>query len=96
MRLKIATLAVLAFAASLAAAQSQGVSKNEILIGTIQDMSGPLAPESDLAWVAFSWVPLENVVTWFCLRFFGFRMFLGPTGTLTSFLSLASYPNTVR
>ena len=37
------TLAVLALASSLALAQQQGVSKNEILIGTIQDMSGPLA-----------------------------------------------------
>jgi branched-chain amino acid transport system substrate-binding protein len=37
-------VAVLALGASLAAhAQQQGVSKNEILIGTIQDMSGPLA-----------------------------------------------------
>jgi branched-chain amino acid transport system substrate-binding protein len=36
-------LAVLALAGSLAFAQQQGVSKNEILIGTIQDMSGPLA-----------------------------------------------------
>ncbi|MFC5500590.1 ABC transporter substrate-binding protein [Caenimonas terrae] len=43
MTLKIATLAVLTLAASLAGAQTQGVSKNEILIGTIQDMSGPLA-----------------------------------------------------
>jgi branched-chain amino acid transport system substrate-binding protein len=36
-------LAVLALASGLAFAQQQGVSKNEILIGTIQDMSGPLA-----------------------------------------------------
>jgi branched-chain amino acid transport system substrate-binding protein len=36
-------LAVLAFGSSLAMAQQQGVTKNEILIGTIQDMSGPLA-----------------------------------------------------
>ena len=36
-------LAVLTLGASLAGAQQQGVSKNEILIGTIQDMSGPLA-----------------------------------------------------
>ena len=36
-------LAALALAPALAAAQQQGVSKNEILIGTIQDMSGPLA-----------------------------------------------------
>ena len=43
MKLKIATLAVLTLAASLASAQTQGVSKNEILIGTIQDLSGPLA-----------------------------------------------------
>jgi branched-chain amino acid transport system substrate-binding protein len=32
-----------AAAASLASAQSQGVSKNEILIGSIQDLSGPIA-----------------------------------------------------
>jgi branched-chain amino acid transport system substrate-binding protein len=39
------TLAVAAMtiAATTAMAQQQGVSKNEILIGTIQDMSGPLA-----------------------------------------------------
>jgi branched-chain amino acid transport system substrate-binding protein len=36
-------LAVLALGSSMAMAQQQGVSKNEILIGTIQDMSGPLA-----------------------------------------------------
>ena len=43
MKLKIAALAVLALAAGLAGAQTQGVSKNEIVIGTIQDLSGPLA-----------------------------------------------------
>jgi branched-chain amino acid transport system substrate-binding protein len=43
MKLKIAALAVLVLAAGLAGAQTQGVSKNEILIGTIQDLSGPLA-----------------------------------------------------
>jgi branched-chain amino acid transport system substrate-binding protein len=36
-------LAILALGSTLALAQQQGVSKNEILIGTIQDMSGPLA-----------------------------------------------------
>jgi branched-chain amino acid transport system substrate-binding protein len=36
-------VAVLALGATAAHAQQQGVSKNEILIGTIQDMSGPLA-----------------------------------------------------
>jgi branched-chain amino acid transport system substrate-binding protein len=36
-------LAALALGATFAHAQQQGVSKNEILIGTIQDMSGPLA-----------------------------------------------------
>lgn len=36
-------LAILALGTTLALAQQQGVSKNEILIGTIQDMSGPLA-----------------------------------------------------
>jgi branched-chain amino acid transport system substrate-binding protein len=37
------TLAVLALGSSMAMAQQQGVTRNEILIGTIQDMSGPLA-----------------------------------------------------
>src|SRR6478609_320084 len=36
-------LAIATLACSLALAQQQGVSKNEILIGTIQDLSGPLA-----------------------------------------------------
>jgi branched-chain amino acid transport system substrate-binding protein len=36
-------LAVATLGCSLALAQQQGVSKNEILIGTIQDLSGPLA-----------------------------------------------------
>ena len=36
-------LATLALGSSTALAQSQGVSKTEILIGTIQDLSGPLA-----------------------------------------------------
>jgi branched-chain amino acid transport system substrate-binding protein len=36
-------IAVATLGCSLALAQQQGVSKNEILIGTIQDMSGPLA-----------------------------------------------------
>ena len=39
----LAILAPAAFGTSLAAAQQQGVTKNEILIGTIQDLSGPLA-----------------------------------------------------
>ena len=44
MKLKtLAALATLALAGSLAQAQSQGVSKNEILVGTIQDLSGPVA-----------------------------------------------------
>jgi branched-chain amino acid transport system substrate-binding protein len=44
MKLKSATvLAALALATTVVSAQSQGVSKNEILIGTIQDLSGPLA-----------------------------------------------------
>lgn len=45
MKLKC-TLAIaiaLALASTLAAAQQQGVTKTEILIGTIQDLSGPLA-----------------------------------------------------
>ncbi len=36
-------LAALALATSHAAAQTQGVSKNEIVIGSIQDLSGPLS-----------------------------------------------------
>ena len=39
-----AALAVLALAAPLASAQAtQGVSKTEVVVGTIQDFSGPLA-----------------------------------------------------
>ena len=44
MKLKtLATLAVLGLIATFASAQQQGVSKDEIRIGTIQDLSGPLA-----------------------------------------------------
>lgn len=44
MKLKSAiTLASLALLASASGAQTQGVSKTEILVGTIQDFSGPLA-----------------------------------------------------
>ena len=44
MNLKSAlTLAAVALATSAALAQTQGVSKNEIVIGSIQDLSGPLA-----------------------------------------------------
>lgn len=39
----LVTLVALAMGSSLAMAQQQGVTKNEILIGTIQDLSGPLA-----------------------------------------------------
>ena len=39
----IAALAVAALAPSVVQAQSQGVSKTEILIGSIQDLSGPIA-----------------------------------------------------
>jgi len=39
----LTTLAVLGLIATLASAQQQGVSKDEIRIGTIQDLSGPLA-----------------------------------------------------
>ena len=39
----LAAAALLALGATTAAAQSQGVSKNEILIGSIQDLSGPIA-----------------------------------------------------
>jgi branched-chain amino acid transport system substrate-binding protein len=45
MKLKSAVLALatLALASSAAHAQTQGVSKNEIVIGSIQDLSGPIA-----------------------------------------------------
>ncbi len=44
MKLKsVLALAALALTTSYAAAQTQGVSKNEIVIGTIQDLSGPIA-----------------------------------------------------
>ncbi|MBI2769713.1 MAG: ABC transporter substrate-binding protein [Burkholderiales bacterium] len=43
MKLRTAGLAALALASTLAVAQTQGVSKTEILVGTIQDFSGPLA-----------------------------------------------------
>ena len=44
MKLKtVTTLAVLGLIATFASAQQQGVSKDEIRIGTIQDLSGPLA-----------------------------------------------------
>ncbi len=44
MKLKtVLALASLSLLASIAGAQQQGISKNEILIGTIQDLSGPLA-----------------------------------------------------
>ncbi len=39
----VVTLAALALSASLAGAQQQGVSKDEILLGSIQDLSGPIA-----------------------------------------------------
>ena len=38
-----AALASVALTATLASAQTQGVSKNEIVLGTIQDLSGPIA-----------------------------------------------------
>lgn len=38
-----ASVAALALGATLASAQQQGVSKDEIVIGTIQDLSGPIA-----------------------------------------------------
>ncbi len=44
MKLKhLLVLASLAAATSMTAAQQQGISKSEILLGTIQDLSGPLA-----------------------------------------------------
>jgi branched-chain amino acid transport system substrate-binding protein len=39
-----AVVLFMSVAAGTAAAQAQGVSKNEILIGSIQDLSGPIAP----------------------------------------------------
>ena len=38
-----ASVAALALGAALASAQQQGVSKDEVVIGTIQDLSGPIA-----------------------------------------------------
>jgi branched-chain amino acid transport system substrate-binding protein len=38
-----ATVAAMALTATLASAQQQGVSKDEVVIGTIQDLSGPIA-----------------------------------------------------
>ena len=38
-----ATLAAMALTGTLASAQQQGVSKDEVVIGTIQDLSGPIA-----------------------------------------------------
>ena len=43
MKTWIAAIAALGLAASAAAAEQQGVSKNEIVVGSIQDLSGPLA-----------------------------------------------------
>ena len=44
MKLKsAAALAALALVANMASAQQQGVSKDEITLGSIQDLSGPLA-----------------------------------------------------
>jgi len=42
-KVKIVALAALALSATLACAQQQGVTKDEIVVGTIQDLSGPLA-----------------------------------------------------
>lgn len=42
-RISCLLAAVLALASGLAAAQAQGVAKTEITVGTIQDLSGPLA-----------------------------------------------------
>jgi hypothetical protein len=42
------------------AAPYNGDWNDDRLVGFVDwDMSGPLAPKSDLAWVAFSWVPLH-------------------------------------
>ena len=38
-----AALASVALSATLASAQTQGVTKNEIVLGSIQDLSGPIA-----------------------------------------------------
>ena len=43
---KLIVAGVLALGAPLALAQVQGVSKNEIVLGTSQDMSGPAVPFS--------------------------------------------------
>jgi branched-chain amino acid transport system substrate-binding protein len=43
MKNKIVALAALALAGTMACAQQQGVTKDEIVVGTIQDLSGPIA-----------------------------------------------------
>ena len=43
MKTTLTAAAVLALAAGPALAQTQGVSKDEIVIGSIQDLSGPIA-----------------------------------------------------
>ena len=43
MKTTLATLLALAVAAPLAQAQTQGVSKTEVVLGSIQDLSGPIA-----------------------------------------------------
>ena len=43
---KLVVAAALALGAPIALAQVQGVSKNEIVLGTAQDMSGPAVPFS--------------------------------------------------
>ncbi|MFO1329632.1 MAG: ABC transporter substrate-binding protein [Rubrivivax sp.] len=42
-RARVALAAALSLAAGVALAQQQGVSKNEIVVGSIQDLSGPIA-----------------------------------------------------
>ena len=42
-RISMLATAIAAIAAAPVSAQTQGVSKNEIVIGTIQDLSGPVA-----------------------------------------------------
>jgi len=44
MKTKLSLLALAALTAATVNAQTQGVSKTEIVVGSIQDLSGPLAP----------------------------------------------------
>ena len=70
MKLKtVAALAVLAGATGLALAQSQGVSKAEITLGSIQDLSGPIAGFGKQVRLGSLWASAPCVVAF--LRHYG-------------------------